>query len=132
VADISGLSHLTLTVSDVEKSTAWWTELLGIQKLFEGVEDGITFTVNIHPDSALIIGLRSHESGPGDRFDETRTGLDHFAFHVDSRAELEKWASRLDELGITHSGIKDVDYGSIITFRDPDNIQAEFFAMPGT
>ncbi|HEV3472962.1 MAG TPA: VOC family protein, partial [Actinomycetota bacterium] len=56
--EFSGLSHLTLTVSDVEKSTAWWTELLGIQVLFDGDEDGIKFTVNIHP-SGLIFGLRS-------------------------------------------------------------------------
>ncbi|HXL88115.1 MAG TPA: hypothetical protein VN969_03880 [Streptosporangiaceae bacterium] len=36
---------------------------------------------------------------------------------------------RLDELGITHSGIKGPSYTSnaMITFRDPDNIQLEFF-----
>lgn len=129
--EFKGLSHLTLTVSNVGKSTAWWTELLGIELLFGGEEDGIKYTVNMHP-SGLIFGLRSHEAGPGDRFDERRTGLDHFALHVESRAELEKWVSRLNELGIEHSGIKDVAYGSVITFRDPDNIQAEFFAMPGT
>jgi glyoxylase I family protein len=129
--ELSGFSHLTLTVADVDKSTAWWNELLGLQTLMADEEDGIKFTTGVH-SSGVIFGLRQHESGPGDRFNEARTGLDHFAFHVDSRAELEKWAGRLDELGIAHSGIKDVDYGSIITFRDPDNIQAEFFAMPGT
>jgi len=132
MAEIAGLSHLTLTVTDVPASTKWWSDLVGLQKLFEGVDDGIEYTVNIHP-AGLIMGFRAHEKGDaGDRFDETRVGLDHFAFHVTSRAELEKWAARLDELGIAHSGIKDVDYGSIITFRDPDNLQAEFFAMPGT
>lgn len=130
--DLEGYSHLTLTVSDVDRSTEWWTELLGIQLLWADEEDGIKYTVNVHPRANLILGFRTHEKGPGDRFDETRTGLDHFAFHVESRAELEKWVGRLDELGIEHSGIKDVTYGSIITFRDPDNIQAEFFAMPGT
>ena len=130
--ELAGLSHLTLTVSDVPASTQWWTDLVGLQKLFEGVEDGIEYTVNMHP-SGLIMGFRRHDKGDGgDRFDETRVGLDHFAFHVAARDELEKWVARLDELGIAHSGIKDVDYGSIITFRDPDNLQAEFFAMPGT
>jgi catechol-2,3-dioxygenase len=130
--EITGLSHLTLTVTDVPAATAWWDDLVGIQKLFEGLEDGIEYTVNMH-SSGLIMGFRAHAKGAaGDRFDETRVGLDHFAFHVATRSELEKWAARLDELGIAHSGIKDVDYGSIITFRDPDNLQAEFFAMPGT
>lgn len=130
--EITGFSHLTLTVTDVQASTEWWTELLGIQKLFEGVEDGIEYTVNMHA-SGLIMGFRAHEKGDAvDRFDETRVGLDHFAFDVSSRAEIEQWAARLDELGIPHSGIKDVEYGSIITFRDPDNLQAEFFALPGS
>ncbi len=129
--EFKGYSHLTLTVSDVDRSTQWWTELLGIQLLFGGDEDGIKYTVNVH-SSGVIIGFRRHAAGADDRFDESRTGLDHFALHVESRAELEKWVGRLDELGIAHSGIKDVPYGSIITFRDPDNIQAEFFAMPGT
>lgn len=130
--EIAGLSHLTLTVSDVQASTKWWTDLIGIQKLFEGVEDGIEYSVNMHP-SGLIMGFRAHEKGEaGDRFEETRVGLDHFAFHVASRAEMEEWASKLDELGIVHSGIKDVEYGAVITFRDRDNIQAEFFAIAGT
>lgn len=130
--EIAGLSHLTLTVSDVQASTKWWSDLIGTQKLFEGVEDGIEYSVNMHP-SGLIMGFRAHEKGEaGDRFEETRVGLDHFAFHVVSRAEMEEWARKLDELGIDHSGIKDVDYGAVITFRDPDNIQAEFFAMAGT
>jgi catechol 2,3-dioxygenase-like lactoylglutathione lyase family enzyme len=130
--ELAGLSHLTLTVSDVAASTRWWTQLIGLQELFGGVEDGIEYTVNMHP-SGLIMGFRRHEKGDSsDRFDETRVGLDHFALHVTSRAGLEEWAAKLDELGIAHSGIKDVNYGSIITFRDPDNLQVEFFAMPGT
>lgn len=130
--DLTGYSHVSLTVSDVQASTKWWTDLLGIQTLFGGTEDGIEYTVNMHT-SGLILGFRSHESGPHeDRFDEKRVGLDHFALNVASRAEMDEWAAKLDELGIPHSGIKDVDYGAVITFRDPDNIQAEFFALPGT
>jgi glyoxylase I family protein len=129
--EFRGYSHLALSVTDVDRSTQWWSELLGIQTLMSGSANGGRNTVNVHP-SGLILGFRQHDGGSGDAFDETRTGLDHFALHVASRAELEEWAARLDELGIAHSGIKDVDYGSVITFRDPDNIQAEFFAMPGT
>ena len=45
-------------------------------------------------------------------------------------SELEKWALRLDELGIAHGGIKDAAYGSGVSFRDPDGIALEFFAPP--
>lgn len=130
MAEISGLSHLTLTVSDVEKSTQWWTELLGLQMLFEGEDDGIRYTVNMHPGSALIVGFRTHSTTQSERFEEDKVGLDHAAFSVSNRAELDDWKSRLEELGVDHSEIKDVPYGSVITFRDPDNIQMEFFALP--
>jgi hypothetical protein len=37
--------------------------------------------------------------------------------------------ARLDQLSIAHSGIKEPDYTAnrMINFRDPDNIQLEFF-----
>ncbi len=130
MADIAGLSHLTLTVTDVDKSTQWWTELLGLQMLFEGDEGGIRYTVNMHPGSTLIVGFRQHSTTKSERFQEDRVGLDHAAFHVANRAGLVEWKARLEELGIEHTEIKDVPYGSIITFRDPDNIQMEFFALP--
>ncbi len=130
--DIAGFSHLSLTVSDVERSTQWWSDLLGVQTLFGGEENGIRYTVNMHPGTALIIGFREHPSQTSDRFQEDRIGLDHAAFQVSSRADLDEWKVRLQELGVDHSEIKDVEYGSVLTFRDPDNIQMEFFALPET
>jgi len=49
---------------------------------------------------------------------------------VKDRAALEEWAHRLDALGIEHGKIVDASYGSGLAFRDPDNIQLEFFAPP--
>jgi hypothetical protein len=62
-------------------------------------------------------------------FDEFRAGRDHLEFLVLRRSDLDIWAARLDDLGIPHSGIKEPSYtsNSMITFRDPDNIQLEFF-----
>jgi glyoxylase I family protein len=44
---------------------------------------------------------------------------------------LEKWVTRLGELGIEHGGIVDAPHGSGPSFRDPDGIALEFFAPPG-
>ena len=43
--------------------------------------------------------------------------------------DLDAWASRLDHLGIEHSGVKQPAHtdNTMLTFRDPDNIQPEFF-----
>ena len=63
-------------------------------------------------------------------FNERRVGLDHVAFAVSDRAELEVWEKRLDQLAIAHGGIKDAAYGSGLSFRDPDGLPLEFFAAP--
>ena len=59
-------------------------------------------------------------------------GLDHISFQVPDRSALEEWAKRLDELDVAHSPITEAPYGTVLVFRDPDNIQLEFFALPGT
>lgn len=60
---------------------------------------------------------------------EFRVGLDHLALAVDSRDELESWVDHLDECGVPHSEIHDMPYGSLVVFRDLDNIQLELFAV---
>ena len=78
-----------------------------------------------------LLGLHQHTTvAPNERFSEYRVGLDHVAFGCASREELQKWAARLDELGIGHGSIKDAAYGSGLSFRDPDGIALEFFAPP--
>ena len=49
---------------------------------------------------------------------------------VTSRSELEAWQARLDGLGVANGGVVDAAYGSALSFRDPDNIALEFFALP--
>jgi glyoxylase I family protein len=62
-------------------------------------------------------------------FDEHLVGLDHLEFLVAQRSDLDAWAAKLDELAIEHSGVKTPPFtrNAMITFRDPDNIQLEFF-----
>jgi glyoxylase I family protein len=63
-----------------------------------------------------------------DRFDEDRTGLDHLAFRVDSKPELDSAAAHLDDLGVPHEPIKDIGIAYVLEFRDPDNIALELSA----
>ena len=81
------------------------------------------------PTTDLEICLVHHRANPGDPFSEFRTGLDHLEFFVAQRADLDDWVERLDALGVEHSGITQPSYtpNAMLTFRDPDNIQLEFF-----
>lgn len=131
---ITGEVIVILTVTDPERSSAWYCELLGMQEQGRHVQpDGHVGQVClIERRSGLRLCLVDHASNPGDLFDERLTGLDHLEFLVGSRDELTAWADRLDGLAITNSGVKEPSYTSnaMITFRDPDNIQLEFFWSP--
>jgi len=130
--ELTGVSHVTLTVTDLERSKSWYADVLGWQPLFDGEEDGIRYTVGVLPGADIIFGLRHHSAGSGDGFDPGRTGLDHVSFSVPTRAALEEWESAFREKGVTYTEIMDVPYGHVLNFKDPDNIALEIFAMPGS
>jgi hypothetical protein len=46
-----------------------------------------------------VFGLHTHNANTADPFNETKTELDHVCCRVVDRAELEKSAARLGELG---------------------------------
>jgi len=130
--DFPGLTHVALTVKDVEVSGPWYRQLLGVDPVLdERTDAGFRHLVWVL-NGGTLIGIHQHERGvPDERFTEFRVGLDHVAFACGNRAELEKWMDRLNELGISHGGIVDAGYGSGLSFRDPDGIALELFAPPG-
>ena len=92
-----------------------------------GVDARVVQVMN--PAAGLNFGLIQHDSQEDGEFPEFRVGLDHLALTVATRDELEKWVEHLDGCGVAHSGISDMPYGSLVVFRDPDNIQLELFAL---
>ncbi len=125
------LSHVALTVRDLSVSIPWYEALFDAEPVIdEDTDPDFHHTVYMIGNNTLI-GLHQHgKPAPVERFSEFRVGLDHVSFGCVDRAELEKWALRLDELGVEHGGIKDAAYGSGVSFRDPDGIALEFFAPP--
>jgi glyoxylase I family protein len=129
---ISGAHHVAFTVTDVERSSAWYRDLLGLVPVLSGDDAHVSYRVLAHSASGWVIGLRQYHSTPGDEFDEFRTGLDHFAFGVADRPGLEAWEQELRRRGdIPFTPIADTPIGSVIVFRDPDGIQLEFWLPSG-
>jgi catechol-2,3-dioxygenase len=117
-------------VSDLDRSKEFYGRLFGADPVLD--EDTGSFHHAVYAlDNGSLFGVHTHPT-PNDQpdFSEFRSGLDHVAFGVSSRTDLEKWEGRLNELGIDHGGIVDAPYGSGLSFRDPDNIALEFFAPP--
>jgi glyoxylase I family protein len=131
---LQGSTHVSLTVTDVERSAEWY------QRVFAAVVVADEHTTPAATSRPLryrglfvietmtnLVGLVERSDGDHSPFDERRIGLDHLALHVPQRSDLEAWVRHLDALGIAHSKIKSVGYADVVTFRDPDNIQLEVF-----
>ena len=135
------LHHLALTVTDLEVSLAWYQDVFDVSLMMEVPHPGGTGMVLADEERTLMIVLHRHDANERDRFSEKRTGLDHAGFIVASRTELERWQNHLAAHGVvasaeaasplTQSPIVDEPYGSVLVFRDPDNIQLEFIAING-
>lgn len=121
--------HIRLTVTDVERSRRFYTEVLDFAYVAD-LPSGIFLS-----NGALGLGI-SPSPAPdrlpaGDRFDEARVGLDHLSLQVDSRADLERAIAALDAHVVPHGEINDLGEGfgiCVLAFRDPDNIQLELTA----
>ena len=130
----SSIAHLRLTVTDIERSRQFYESVFGWPVLIEvpeGLDEatkakyGFLFGGVVYDMGHGLIGLRPVAH---DRFDENRAGLDHVAFMLDSKADIDAAAAHLDELGIPHEAIKDIGPAYILEFRDPDNIALELSA----
>jgi catechol 2,3-dioxygenase-like lactoylglutathione lyase family enzyme len=132
---IRGIHHFGLTVRDVDVSAFWYEEVLGFRRVeqFEA-PDGARRKVFLRHDGLYVrLGLTQHRRGSHDPFDETHVGLDHLAFSVANRDELDAWAERLSAAAVTHSAIaaaNSIPGAAVLVFRDPDNIQLELFFDP--
>lgn len=130
MAEITGaVHHLNLSVTDLERSVAWYSQLFGLTTLVRLDDDEHEFSKVIlrHP-SGLLVGLTAHRANPGDPFDERRSGVDHVALRVPAAPALAAWIDQLDRHGVEHSEIKTTPLGQLIVLRDPDNIQLELYA----
>jgi len=127
MAMFPSIGHVALTVGDLGASVPWYTALFEQEPVLD--EDTGPFRHVVWSVGDTLFGLHQFpDTDTTVAFTERRVGLDHVAFGVVDRAELEAWEKRLDQLGVQHGGIKDAGYGSGLSFRDPDGLPLEFFA----
>jgi len=128
VPELVGFHHASLSVSDRDRSAAWYSQVLGFVELFR--EDGDTrrAAVMAFRGGGYSVGLTEHLPLDDVDFDARHRGLDHLAFTVAGRADLDGWARHLDGLGVEHSGVVDIPVGAILNFSDPDGIALALFA----
>ena len=133
---VDAVHHVRLTVTDIERSRAFYDAVLALPVAAEVPEDadeatreryGFLFGGVIYHLGDGLLGLRP-VAAAGDRFDEDRVGLDHLSLRVADRAALHAAAAHLDDLGVAHEGVKDLGRSAVLEFRDPDGIALELCA----
>lgn len=134
----AGYSHVRLTVTDIARSRAFYDQVFGFPVAYEAppadadqaTKDALGFLFGgiIYAfGSGNLLGLRPVAPGD-DAFSEDRVGLDHLAFQLASKADLDTAVIVLDKLGVTHSGPKNLGQIWILEFRDPDGVALELTA----
>ncbi len=122
-----GFGHVTLTVTDLERSADYYNRVFSAQTVDASSDDVGAYAICMGP--SFMLGLRRHEATTdGDAFHFARVGLDHMGIHVETQEDLEKWRAHLDEQGIESSGPVASPYGMHLHIKDPDGIATEFFA----
>ena len=126
---LDGSTHVSLTVTDIDRSTQWYGRVFGFVVLGEVTSPEFRFRTLLHERSFASLALAQPLDVRDRAFDEGRVGLHHLAYHVPERADLVDWSRHLDSLEVAHSGVLKPEWelGAQIWLRDPDGIQLEIY-----
>ena len=114
---VASINHVGLTVKDIAASKRWYSQLLDFKVASELEQDGYKLAILERDGVPFSIGLFEFEVNPGDGFDAHRPGMNHLAFTVPTRGQLDDWLHRFGEMDIENSGIHESINGWVLTFR---------------
>jgi catechol 2,3-dioxygenase-like lactoylglutathione lyase family enzyme len=116
------LEHVNLTVSDLNRSIAFYCELLDLPVRWKGPIDDERLGAHIGDDRSYLALFQATTNGAVAR-DYQRPGFNHLGFVVeDLDGEVRR---RLDHLGAVVHLEADYEPGRRIYFFDPDGYEVE-------
>jgi len=119
--ELEGLDHVALAVRDVEHSANWYVDVLGFERRYQGMWNGVPAFV-ARGKTALALFPGGNDSASPSQRRETR-GMLHLAL----RADRGNFAAA--QRGLLSRGIpfhfQDHEISLSIYFRDPDGIELE-------
>ena len=117
-----GVHHITISGADRQTSIGFWEGVLGMPFVFEqpNLDNASESHLYFDPGDGRLITVFTNEDRKPDP-DRTPTDpgcVHHVAFSLSS-ATFQQAVERLDERGISHSGVKDRGFMDSIYFTDP-------------
>jgi catechol 2,3-dioxygenase-like lactoylglutathione lyase family enzyme len=119
---IRHIDHVALTVKDIERSIAWYRDVLGLERRHEEVWGGVPAMMYAGETSlALFPAATANPKAAPDRHDSLT--MRHLAFQVD-RENFLRAQAELRGLGIPFS-FEDHQISHSIYLNDPDGHEIE-------
>ena len=128
------LGHIGLNVTDLDRSLAFYRDVLGLALLTEGKDDDRRYAflgdgTGDHP----VLTLWQQAQGP---YDNDRAGLHHLAFAADSIERVQRYEEALRAYGteFAYEGVVAHREGGAsggIFFHDPDGTRLEIAVPTG-
>jgi catechol 2,3-dioxygenase-like lactoylglutathione lyase family enzyme len=115
------LEHVNLTVADLDRSIAFYCDLLGFHVRWRGKTTDGTDAAHVGDDRCYLALFQARQSGSPDS-DYERVGINHFGFVVD---DLDLARSRLTDAGVKPHFEPSYEPGHRLYFFDPDGIEVE-------
>jgi len=126
-----GVHHITIVGADRQTSIDFWEGVLGMPFVFEQpnldrpAESHLYFDPG---DGRLITIFTNEDRAPDPSRTPTDAGCVHHVAFAVSEATFAQAVERLDERGISHSGVKDRGFMDSIYFEDPLGLLIELAA----
>ena len=125
------LHHIELYVSNLNRSIDFWSWFLGElgYSLFQEWESGQSWKMG----DTYIVFVQTEERFLDIPYHRCRVGLNHLAFHAESREHVDDMTMKLKDKGINvlytnqHPFAGGDDYYAVY-FEDPDRIKVELVA----
>jgi len=128
---LEGIDHVALSVRDIERSAQWYIDVLGFERLHEGMWNGVPTFIGKGQTAIALFSLRDDSPAvaraatidpPTGRIRPVAKML-HLAFRAD-RTNFLAAQRELKERGIKFE-FQDHEISHSIYFRDPDGHELE-------
>jgi len=120
--ELEGVDHVALAVADVERSADWYVDVLGFERRYHGMWEGVPVFVARDKTAIALFPAGRDQANPSLRRKQGG-GMLHLAFRA-NRANFVAAQRDLTDRGIVFH-FQDHEISHSIYFQDPDGIELE-------